>query len=114
IIPDGLDLNHKESNGVNADILPRTATYTPDRRLDSSRALQSPDIAIVVTPSLLESLSELPLARAAASLGLNISSFKRACRRLGIPRWRYTRGPSKTPPISGRILPEHSADVILQ
>ncbi|EKX44836.1 hypothetical protein GUITHDRAFT_109261 [Guillardia theta CCMP2712] len=41
--------------------------------------------------SSLQALFHLPQTKAAASLGLSLTAFKSACRRLGIARWPYER-----------------------
>ena len=47
----------------------------------------------VITPVLLQSLHPLSLKEAARAAGVSVTSFKRACRRLGLPRWAYRRRP---------------------
>ena len=47
---------------------------------------------VVVNPELLESLRGLPLPHAARSIGISVTAFKAACRKLGIRRWEHTRG----------------------
>jgi len=41
-----------------------------------------------LTPALVSSLLHQPLRQAAASLGVSVSALKRACRRMGILRWK--------------------------
>ena len=48
--------------------------------------------AVSITLEGLEQLGSLPLARAAATFGLSATSFKGACRKLGIRRWPYFAG----------------------
>jgi len=52
--------------------------------------------AVSITLEVLQALGSLPLARAAASLGLSSTALKGACRKLGIQRWPYwvARGPA--------------------
>jgi hypothetical protein len=64
---------------------PRSSHRTP-----ASRAAE-----VTVTPELLGALRALPLPQAAAAAGISATAFKRACRRLGVRRWGYTRGPAK-------------------
>ena len=40
---------------------------------------------------IIEPYLTMPLAQAAAALGLSVSSLKRICRRIGIDRWPYQR-----------------------
>jgi hypothetical protein len=51
---------------------------------------------VVVTLELLESLKGQPLPRAAAALGVSVTALKKACRRLGLARWDYYRGPARS------------------
>jgi hypothetical protein len=51
-----------------------------------------PTDPVRVSLDVIEDLGSLPLARAAASLGLSATSFKGACRKLGIKRWPYFQG----------------------
>ena len=78
-----------------------------------SEPLRSPSAAIrqregvrrrpvVVTPAILQRLSDLSLAQAAQALGVSATAFNRACRRLGLRRWAYRRGPARPkPPTAG-------------
>ena len=85
---------------------------------------------VVVTRPILDGLCGLPLPRAAQALGVSATSFKKACRRLGVRRWDYKRGPAltnrnrgcakqqsaaldRTPPIrlQGDVGPERSARI---
>ena len=52
--------------------------------------------AVVLTHDLLRALRGQPLPLAARAVGVSATSFKRACRKLGIDRWEYTRGPGRT------------------
>ena len=52
-------------------------------------------LSVIITPALLQSLLAVPLPQAAHSVGISAYALKRACRRLGMRRWPYTRGPSK-------------------
>ena len=57
---------------------------------------------VVVTPAILQRLSDLSLAQAAQALGVSATAFNRACRRLGLRRWAYRRGPARPkPPTAG-------------
>ena len=51
--------------------------------------------SIIITPDVIESLRGLSLPFAARSIGLSITAFKSACRKLGVLRWDYTRGPGR-------------------
>ena len=50
---------------------------------------------VVITSAVLLSLRDRPLPQAARAVGLSATAFKRACRRLGIRRWEYKRGPGR-------------------
>ncbi len=51
-----------------------------------------PTDTVRVSLDVIEQLGSLPLARAAEKLGLSSTSFKGACRKLGIKRWPYFAG----------------------
>ena len=70
-------------------------------------AYASPPLApVILTPSLLKSLHGLKLPQAAKAVGISITTFKHACRRLGIPRWQGTRGPGRRR-LEGIIKPKN-------
>ena len=48
--------------------------------------------ATVLTPAILAALQGQPLPAAARTVGMSATAFKRACRRLGIRRWSFSRG----------------------
>ena len=50
---------------------------------------------VVITTAVIDSLRGLPLPHAARSIGVSATAFKRACRRLGVNRWQYARGPRR-------------------
>ena len=52
-------------------------------------------MAVVVSLDLLNSLRGLPLPLAASAVGLSATAFKKTCRRLGVTRWGYRRGPGR-------------------
>jgi hypothetical protein len=54
--------------------------------------LDGPTESVRVSLDVIEQLGSLPLERAAATLGLSATSFKGACRKLGIQRWPYFAG----------------------
>jgi hypothetical protein len=74
------------------------------RRLEP--ALSSP-AAVIFTPALLGSLTGLPLPRAAATVGVSMAAFKKACRKFGIARWGYRRGASRNSSRGAGVAPEH-------
>ena len=50
---------------------------------------------VLITQQVLDSLRGLSLPKAASTLGVSTTALKRACRRLGIVRWSFTRGPAR-------------------
>ena len=73
-------------------IFPRGAStscaFSPaDRRTPSS--------PVVFSLELLDSLRGLSLPLAASTVGVSATAFKKACRRLGVTRWDYRRGPGR-------------------
>ena len=72
-----------ESNGPPAAVTPR-------------RSLRPRRSTVVVTQELLGTLAGLPLPRAAAAVDMSISTFKKACRKLGLAHWDYQRGPGRS------------------
>ena len=71
----------------------------PRRRQDCPAPL------VVVTPELLDSVRDMSLVSAAATVGLSATAFKRACRKLGVRRWTYQRRPGP-----GSLSPNRSGD----
>ena len=57
---------------------------------------------VVITTAVIDSLRGLPVPHAARSIGVSVTAFKRACRRLGVNRWQYARGPGRR--AGGRLL----------
>ena len=71
-------------------IFPRRtrSAFTPaDRR--------PPPSPVVISLELLDSLRGLSLPLAASTVGVSATAFKKACRRLGVTRWEYRRGPGR-------------------
>ena len=46
---------------------------------------------VCITTQVLEQMRHLPLVKAADVLGISSTAMKKACRRLGVPRWSYGR-----------------------
>ena len=67
------------------------AIFPRRRGRSAGQPLQQP---VVVTPESIRKLRGLPLQAAARALGVSATAFKRACRRLGLRRWTYKRGPA--------------------
>ena len=65
----------------------RSALSSADRR--------TPPSQVVISLELLDSLRGLSLPLAASTVGVSATAFKRACRRLGVCRWEYRRGPGR-------------------
>ena len=51
----------------------------------------APAAPVVVTRELIAALADLPVRQAAAAAGVSATAFKKACRKLGVARWRYKR-----------------------
>ena len=69
-----------------------SAVY-PRRR--SGESFETRKCPVLLTRPLLANLAGYPLDHAARALGLSAMAFKRACRKLGVKRWAYRRGPGK-------------------
>ena len=54
-----------------------------------------PAETVVVTRALLDALRGRPLPAAARAAGVSATSFKRACRQLGVRRWNFRRGKAR-------------------
>ena len=65
----------------------RSALSSADRR--------TPPSQVVISLELLDSLRGLSLPLAASTVGVSATAFKKACRRLGVTRWEYRRGPGR-------------------
>ena len=50
---------------------------------------------VIITSALIQALGGLSLPDAARTVGISPTAFKRACRRLGVRRWEYRRGPAR-------------------
>ena len=100
----------------NAQILPNACAHIPDgqqpntiathaiiRRQRSRDRIQrdedtpQTDKTVVLTHDLLRALRGQPLPLAARAVGVSVTAFKRACRRLGVGRWEHKRGPARAP-----------------
>ena len=83
-----------DTNVGSAIILPRGSGEAP-----CNERLKQP---VVITCALLQALRDLPMPGAAKSLGVSVTSLKKACRRLGIRRWAYRCGPGRISRKSSR------------
>ena len=63
----------------------------------------------MITSAMIEALRGQPLPAAARAVGVSATTFKRACRRLGIRRWGFRRGPGRRR-LGGESLMERSGD----
>ena len=63
---------------------------------------------VVITRELVAGLADRPLQQAAAAAGVSATAFKKACRKLGVRRWVYSR--RRRPEPQGTI-PNACADV---
>ncbi len=52
-------------------------------------------VQVNFTRDLLDALRGMSLPRAASAVGVSATAFKKACRRLGVARWEYMRGPGQ-------------------
>jgi len=57
---------------------------------------------IILTLAAVEARVNLSMPEAALSLGIGVTTLKQACRRLGMPRWPYSRGASSSSSSSQR------------
>ena len=69
--------------------------------------------AVIVTAQLLDALRGLSLPKAASTLGVSTTAFKRACRSLGIIRWGFTRGPARVARNSCRASHKNLNDSLI-
>ena len=60
-------------------------------RKTRARGALAPVAPVVVTRELVARLSDRPLHKAAEAAGVCATAFKKACRKLGMPRWSYQR-----------------------
>ena len=65
---------------------------------------------VLITRPLLDSLRGLSLPKAASTIGVSATAFKRACRSLGVVRWDFTRGPARRKRGSGRRADQSGAE----
>eukprot|EP00960_Hanusia_phi_P073027 767928-Hanusia_phi.AAC.2 len=76
----------QDPSQVNSD---RVALVCPRRKKNSSEARKEAEDPVVLTRELLESLFNLPLSSASERLGICPTAIKKACRKLGIPKWPF-------------------------
>ena len=75
-----------------AAILARSMSFASTVESSTDGWLPSP---AVITLPLLDTLRGLSLPHAARAVGVSATAFKKACRRLGVRRWDYRRGPGR-------------------
>ena len=80
----------QQASGSYSEDLNAAARIFPRRKSRADAAL-APAAPVVVTRELVAFLAGLPLCRAAAAAGVCTTSFKKACRKLGVRRWTYRR-----------------------
>ena len=91
-------LYDSENSNEPSDARSSEAVIYPRRKPHSKKSAlhidgpRAPPVPVVLTRELVFALADLPLLRAAAAAGISATSFKRACRRLGVRRWVYKRG----------------------
>ena len=66
----------------------------------------------VIDLELLNALRGLSLPIAARTVGISATAFKKACRRLGLTRWQYRRGPGRSGHKRGAIPTRAAGDEI--
>ena len=84
---------------------------TPRHRKENSedkQPIQAASPVILITLDLVQSLHGLSLPQAAKVLGISVTAFKNACRRLGIRRWEYTRGKGRAKEL---MIRQRAADI---
>ncbi|EKX51128.1 hypothetical protein GUITHDRAFT_103049 [Guillardia theta CCMP2712] len=87
---------------------PRKAPETVVIHSRTKSGLIRRDKAVTVSLERLKGLFGSSQESAAQSLGVSLTSFKGACRKLGLDRWPYTRGkqrPPNSPPRSSTASP---------
>ncbi|EKX38620.1 hypothetical protein GUITHDRAFT_115168 [Guillardia theta CCMP2712] len=67
----------------------KVALVCPRRKKNPSAAKRDAEDPVVLTRELLESLFSLPLSSASERLGICPTAIKKACRKLGIPKWPF-------------------------
>ena len=85
-----------------ATILVRRKSFDSCLRGSICGSLPSP---VVITLPLLDALRGLSLPHAARVVGVSATAFKKACRRLGVRRWDYRRGPGRAGSRRARSAP---------
>ena len=81
------------NSGISSEqfICTHTAIFTHRTSIDSKSSAGA-----IFSLELLDSLRGMPVPLAARTLGVSATAFKKACRRLGIARWQYRRGPGRS------------------
>ena len=51
--------------------------------------------SVMITHDIITRLMDYPLSEAASRLGISATAFKKACRKLGLQKWTYTKHGSK-------------------
>jgi len=87
-----------------ATFYPRRKAWSSDKEcLKRTSSLPKP---VIVTRGALEALMPLSLTKAACKMGLSPTTFKKACRQVGIYKWPYRpdyekrNKTTRTPPLS--------------
>ena len=75
-------------------IIPRRTCISQQAAEGSTRAERTA-VPVLISLELIHSLRGLPLQTAARAVGVSGTAFKKACRRLGMRRWEYRRGPGR-------------------
>jgi hypothetical protein len=76
------------------------------KALDGSR----PE-SVIITLEIITRLMDFPVSEAASRLGISATAFKKACRKLGLQRWTYTKHGSRkfTGPNASQMVKPTSA-----
>lgn len=81
LVSDSNDSSEFDENDIKIKVFPRGKNYT--------RICKSKPKPIKLSCRTLESLFEMPMKEAATELGMGLTAFKNACRKLGIKKWPY-------------------------
>ena len=81
----------------------KAVSFIPRQRKRNPDVNRPPKQAVTITIDDIQARVDMPLDAAALSLGISVTSLKKACRLLGVGKWPYTRsGKSYSKSLSKR------------